>query len=112
MLLYSLIMLPVSLLFAAFSIAIYNGKTNLIHDYHQKRVTDRAGYGKAFGKALALVALGPLRHHHHSGVRRVARLFLPPLLTTVSGKTWLYCLFNKGMAVGERELMGNNVWRV
>lgn len=38
--------------------------------------------------------------------------FLPSLLTTVSGKTWLYCLSNKGTVVGERELMGNNVWTV
>lgn len=35
--------------------------------------------------------------------------FLPPLLTTVSGKTWPYCLSNKGMLVEEKELMGNNV---
>lgn len=39
------------------SIAIYNGKTNLIHDYHQTKVTDKVGYGKAFGKAMLFVSL-------------------------------------------------------
>lgn len=60
MLLYSLIMLPVSILLIAFSIAIYNGKTDLIHDYHQTKVTDKEAYGKAFGKALLIVGLTPL----------------------------------------------------
>ena len=60
MLLYSLIMLPVSILLIAFSIAIYNGKTDLIHDYHQTKVTDKDAYGKAFGKALLVVGLAPL----------------------------------------------------
>lgn len=60
MLLYSLIMLPVSILLIAFSIAIYNGKTDLIHDYHQTKVTDKEAYGKAFGKALFIVGLAPL----------------------------------------------------
>ena len=37
------------------SIAIYRGKTNLIHDYHQTKVTDKAAYGRAFGKAMLVV---------------------------------------------------------
>jgi hypothetical protein len=38
------------------SIAIYQGKTSLIHDYHQTKVTDKAAYGKAFGKAMLVVS--------------------------------------------------------
>ena len=37
------------------SIAIYRGKTNLIHDYHQTNVTDKAAYGRAFGKAMLVI---------------------------------------------------------
>ena len=51
MLLYSIILFLVGGLFIGLSIAIYKGKTNLIHDYHQTKVTDPVGYGKAFGKA-------------------------------------------------------------
>lgn len=34
-------------------IAIWNGKTNLIHDYHRGNVTDFKNYGKAMGKAIS-----------------------------------------------------------
>ena len=37
------------------SIAIYRGKTNLIHDYHQTNVTNKAAYGRAFGKAMLVI---------------------------------------------------------
>ena len=56
MLLYSIIMFVAGLLFVGLSIAIYKGKTNLIHDYHQTKVTDKAAYGKAFGKAMFVVS--------------------------------------------------------
>ena len=57
MILYSIIMLLVAALFVAMGIAIYRGKTDLIHDYHQTKVTDKAAYGKAFGKAMLVFAL-------------------------------------------------------
>ena len=38
------------------SIAIYQGKTDLINDYHQTKVTDKAAYGKAFGRAMFVVS--------------------------------------------------------
>ena len=60
MLLYSIIMFAVAVLFAVLSLLIYRGKTNLIHDYHQTKVEDKVGYGKAFGKALSPFALAPL----------------------------------------------------
>lgn len=59
MLLYSVLMFAISVLFIALSIMIYRGKTDLIHSYHQEKVKDKAAYGKAFGKALFVVALAP-----------------------------------------------------
>ncbi len=56
MLLYSIIMFLVAALFTVLGIAIYNGKTDLIHDYHQTKVTDKSAYGKAFGKAMFVIA--------------------------------------------------------
>ena len=60
MLVYSIIMCIVATVFMGVSIAIYKGKTDLIHDYHQTKVTDKAAYGKAFGKALLLIAIAAL----------------------------------------------------
>ena len=56
MLLYSIIMFLVAVLFTVLGIAIYKGKTDLIHDYHQTEVTDKSAYGKAFGKAMLVIA--------------------------------------------------------
>ena len=60
MILYSCIVLPVAVLFIILSISIYKGNTKLIHDYHQTNVEDKENYGKEFGLALSIVALGPL----------------------------------------------------
>ncbi|MBR3868016.1 MAG: DUF3784 domain-containing protein [Clostridia bacterium] len=49
-------MFLVAALFTVLGIAIYNGKTDLIHDYHQTKVTDKSAYGKAFGKAMLVIA--------------------------------------------------------
>ena len=56
MLLYSIIMFLAAVPLIKISIAIYQGKTELIHDYHQTKVTDKAAYGKAFGKAMLVVS--------------------------------------------------------
>ena len=56
MLVYAIIMFLVAAAFAAMGIAIYRGKTDLIHDYHQTKVTDKSAYGKAFGKAMFVIA--------------------------------------------------------
>ena len=56
MVLYSIIMFLAAVPMIKISIAIYQGKTELIHDYHQTKVTDKAAYGKAFGKAMFLVS--------------------------------------------------------
>lgn len=60
MLPYSILMFAISIIFTALSIMIYRGKTDLIHNYHQTKVKDKAAYGKAFGKALFVIALAPL----------------------------------------------------
>ena len=53
-------MFPVAALFMVLGIAIYKGKTDLIHDYHQTKVTDKSAYGKAFGKAMLVIATAML----------------------------------------------------
>ena len=56
MVLYSVILFLAAVPMIKISIAIYQGKTSLIHDYHQTKVTDKAAYGKAFGKAMFVVS--------------------------------------------------------
>ena len=56
MLLYSIIMFLTAVPMIKISMAIYQGKTDLIHDYHQTKVIDKAAYGKAFGKAMFAVS--------------------------------------------------------
>ena len=60
MLAYSIIMFLIAVLFTGVGIAIYRGKTDLIHDYHQTKVTDKAAYGKAFGKAMFVIVIALL----------------------------------------------------
>ena len=57
---YAVIMLLIAVLLAALGIAVYRGRTELIHRYHQTKVTDKAAYGKAFGRALLAVAAAVL----------------------------------------------------
>lgn len=54
--LYSIILFAVSLPFLIISISIYKGNTDLIHDYHQTKVADKAAYGKAFRKAMLIIS--------------------------------------------------------
>ena len=56
MLLYAIILFLSGALVAGLGLAIYRGKTDLIHSYHQTKVTDPAAYGKAFGKAMFVIA--------------------------------------------------------
>ena len=60
MLVYSVIMFIMSAVFAGVSVAICKGKTDLIHDYHQTKVSDKAAYGRAFGKAMLVIAMAML----------------------------------------------------
>ncbi len=60
MTIYAIIMFLGAAVLAGFGVAIYRGRTELIHDYHQKNVADKLSYGKAAGRALLVMALGPL----------------------------------------------------
>ena len=60
MVLYSIIMFLAAVPMIQVSIGIYRGKTSLIHDYHQTKVTDKAAYGKAFGKAMFVISISLL----------------------------------------------------
>ena len=60
MVLYSIIMFLAAVPMIKISIAIYQEKTSLIHDYHQTKVTDKAAYGKAFGKAMFFISISLL----------------------------------------------------
>ena len=54
---YSVIMLIVAAVLIAVGAATYGGKTELIHSYHQKRVKDKAAYGRAMGRAIMLMGV-------------------------------------------------------
>ncbi len=56
MFLYAAILLAAAILFFFVGRSIYQGNTDLIHDYHQTRVKDKVAYGKAFGKAMFIMA--------------------------------------------------------
>ena len=56
MLAFSTITFLTAALFAGFGIAIYKGRTDLIHAHHQTQVTDRPAYGRAFAKAMFVIA--------------------------------------------------------
>ena len=60
MIVYSIIMFLVGTIFGGMGVAIYRGKTDLIHDYHQTKVTDKPAYGKAFGKAMFVIIMSLL----------------------------------------------------
>jgi uncharacterized membrane protein len=51
-----MIMIVTAVVFGVLAVLIYKGKTDLIHDYHQKKVTDKADYGRAFDKAMGVIA--------------------------------------------------------
>lgn len=53
---YALILFLTAVIFGVVAVLIYKGSTNLIHDYHRIKVTDKRAYGKAFGKALGAIA--------------------------------------------------------
>ena len=56
MIAYAIIMFTTALVFVILAVLIHKGKTELIHDYHQAKVTDKIGYGKAFGKTMGVFA--------------------------------------------------------
>ena len=59
MMAYAIIMFITSVIFGILAAQIYNGKTDLIHDYHQTKVSDKAAYGKDFGPLIRIIAASP-----------------------------------------------------
>lgn len=55
MVVYFVIMFITALVLLVISIKIYNGNTDLIHSYHQTKVTDKLAYGKAFESQCLLL---------------------------------------------------------
>ena len=60
MILYSIILFLAAVPMCRVSVAIYRGRTDLIHDYHREKVTDQLAYGKAFGKAMFVICISLL----------------------------------------------------
>ena len=58
--LYGVILLLVGGISGWVVLRIYHGDVSLIHDYHQTKVKDKCAYGKAFGRALGILAAGIL----------------------------------------------------
>ena len=104
MVLYSIILFLPAVPMMKISIAIYRGKTSLIHSYHQTKVTDQAAYGKAFGKAMLILSVTLLL----SGIlglfgasETIAMLALAVLVVGLSiGIAWIVAVqmkYNKGV---------------
>lgn len=104
MVLYSVILFLAAVPMMKISIAIYRGKTSLIHSYHQTKVTDQAAYGKAFGKAMLILSVTLLL----SGIlglfgtsETIAMLALAVLVVGLSvGIAWIVAVqikYNKGL---------------
>ena len=104
MVLYSIILFLAAVPMMKISIAIYRGKTSLIHSYHQTKVTDQAAYGKAFGKAMLIISVTLLL----SGIlglfgasETIAMLALAVLVVGLSiGIAWIVAVqmkYNKGV---------------
>ena len=55
--LFSIILFIVSVFFCILGIAVYKGRTDLIHEYHQTNVLDKSAYGKAMGKSLLVFSI-------------------------------------------------------
>ena len=104
MVLYSIIMFLTAVPMIKISLTIYRGKTDLIHDYHQTKVTDKAAYGKAFGKAMFVVSMALLL----SGIislfgdsERMAKIAVAVLFVgLIIGIAWIVVVqkkYNKGV---------------
>ena len=76
MILYTIIMFAVAVLFFFLGRSIYRGNTDLIHDYHQTKVKDKAAYGKAMFTMAAAMAASGLVAMFDDGFLPVLVLFL------------------------------------
>ena len=104
MVLYSIIMFLTAVPMIIISVAIYRGKTDLIHDYHQTKVTDKAAYGRAFGKAMFAVSMALLLSGMISlfgDSERIAKIAVAVLFVGLTiGIAWIVVVqkkYNKGV---------------
>ena len=104
MVLYSIIMFLTAIPMIIISVAIYRGKTDLIHDYHQTKVTDKTAYGKAFGKAMFAVSMALLLSGMISlfgDSERIAKIAVAVLFVgLIIGIVWIVVVqkkYNKGV---------------
>ena len=104
MVLYSIIMFLTAIPMIIISVAIYRGKTDLIHDYHQTKVTDKAAYGRAFGKAMFAVSMALLLSGMISlfgDSERIAKIAVAVLFVGLTiGIAWIVVVqkkYNKGV---------------
>lgn len=74
---YSIVLFAVAALFTGLGLSICRGRTDLIQEYHQTNVTDKAAYGKAVGTAMLGIAGALL-------LSGVIGLFKPLLLLSVA----------------------------
>ncbi len=59
MILYAVLMAAIAILFLCLGLAIYRGKTDLIHDYHQTNIPEekKKKYGKAFSASMFTISV-------------------------------------------------------
>ncbi len=84
---YSIILLVVALLFLAVGIAIYRGKSKLIHDYHQENIkeSEKPGYCRAFAKGMFVLAATLLISGIIPLVGKEGSFFIASFILLVSG---------------------------
>ena len=102
MIVYVIIMFVVAVIFGVVAVLIYRGKTSLIHDYHQANVTDNAGYGKAFGKAVTVIAVamalsGAVALFGESAMWIAVAVLLVGLTAGIIAIVWVQKKYNGGL---------------
>lgn len=86
---YSFVMLLAGAALTAVGASVCRGKTELIHSYHQKRVTDKSAYGRAMGRGLIVM-----------GVFFSASGVFPLFFRGERVMQWAMCALAAGLAAG------------
>ena len=85
MIAYAITFYIVGLLIIVAGIAVYRGRTGLIHYYHRKNVVNHIGYGRAMGRPLIIMGI--------SGIICATMSFFGELWVTVGIVVFLVCTF-------------------
>lgn len=102
MMIYAITMFFVAALFCVVAVLIYKGNTNLIHDYHQTKVMDKAGYAKEFGKATAVIAgalalSGVVSLFGESAMWAAVAVLAVGLIAGIAAIVWVQKKYNGGI---------------